>query len=44
MVASFCRLIKRSSAFRIGNPALIKVRNCWLKMTNGPCLTFRPPR
>ena len=28
---SLCRLISRSSEFRIGNPARIRVRNCWLK-------------
>src|SRR5271169_2611543 len=34
---SRCRLIKRSSAVRIGNPALISVRNCWLKIKNVDC-------
>src|SRR6202158_1744568 len=31
---SRCRLIKRSSEVRIGSPALISVRNCWLKIKN----------
>src|SRR5216684_8326547 len=34
---SRCRLIKRSSAVRIGSPAFISVRNCWLKIRNVDC-------
>ena len=26
----------------MGSPALIRVRNCWLKITNWLCRTFRP--
>src|SRR5271165_6819071 len=38
---SFCRLINRSREFKIGRPALISVRNCWLNTRNGPCLSLR---
>src|ERR1019366_835857 len=44
---SRCRLIKRSSAVRIGTPALISVRNCWLKIKNVDCRSlprWPPPR
>src|SRR6266849_2037550 len=34
---SRCRLINRSSAVRIGSPAFISVRNCWLKIRNVDC-------
>ena len=37
---SRCRLIRRSSAVRIGSPALISVRNCWLKIRNVDCCSL----
>ncbi len=37
---SRCRLIKRSSDVRIGSPALISVRNCWLKIRNADCFSL----
>ena len=38
---SFCRLISSSSEFRMGKPARIRVRNCWLKTRNVLCFSFR---
>ena len=41
---SFCRLISSSSEFRMGSPARISVRNCWLKTRNVVLLQLLPPR
>ena len=39
--AFFWFLASICSEPRIGNPALISVRNCWLKIRNGSSLTLR---
>ena len=39
-VLSRWRLISRSRAVRIGRPALMSVRNCWLKIRKFDCLSL----